>query len=168
MASRVTTGERAANAAGAAVCIGALLYGILYLQGRLGLDPCPLCMLDRVAFSIAAVVFVLAALHGPGTRGRRLYAFAALLPLGVGVATAGRHVWLQHLPADQVPACGPSLGYMLESFPLQRVVELVLRGSGSCAEIQWQFVGGSIAEWTLILFAGLTLLALGLLFKPGR
>ncbi len=164
----MTRGDRFTNAAGAAVCIGALLYGILYLQGRLGLDPCPLCILDRIAFAVAASVFVLAALHGPGTRGRRCYAFAALLPLGFGVATAGRHVWLQHLPAEQVPSCGPGLGYMLENFPLQRAFDMVLRGSGSCAETQWQFLGGSIAVWTLILFAGLTLLAAWLLVRPGR
>ncbi|MEX0607043.1 MAG: disulfide bond formation protein B [Halofilum sp. (in: g-proteobacteria)] len=164
----MSAADRLANAAGATVCIGALLYGILYLQGRLGLEPCPLCILDRVAFALAAVVFVLAALHAPGTRGRRLYALGALLPLGFGVATAGRHVWLQSLPADQVPACGPSLGYTLENFPLQRAIDLVLRGSGSCAETQWQFLGGSIALWTLVLFSGLTLLGLWLLFKPAR
>lgn len=160
--------DRIANATGAAICIGALLYGILYLQGRLGLAPCPLCIVDRVAFAVAAAVFVLAALHGPGTRGRRGYALAALLPLGLGVATASRHVWLQHLPADQVPACGPNLGYMLQNFPLQRAIDLVLRGSGSCADTQWQFLGGSIAVWTLVLFAGLALLAAWLLLKPAR
>lgn len=158
--------ERWANAAGAVVCMGALVYAIVWLQMLRGLEPCPLCILDRVAFAIAAVVFMLAALHGPGSRGRRLYAVGALVPLIFGLGTAGRHVWLQHLPADQVPACGPSLGYMLDNFPLQRAIDLVLRGSGSCADIQWQFLGGSIAEWTLILFAGLALLAGWLLVKP--
>lgn len=158
--------ERWTNAAGAAVCMGALVYAIVWLQMLRGLEPCPLCILDRVAFAIAAVVFMLAALHGPGSRGRRLYAVGALVPLIFGLGTAGRHVWLQHLPADQVPACGPSLGYMLNNFPLQRAIDLVLRGSGSCADIQWQFLGGSIAEWTLILFAGLALLAGWLLVKP--
>ncbi len=158
--------ERWANAAGAAVCMGALVYAIVWLQMLRGLEPCPLCILDRVAFAIAAVVFLLAALHGPGSRGRRLYAVGALVPLIFGLGTAGRHVWLQQLPADQVPACGPSLGYMLENFPLQRAIDLVLRGSGSCADIQWQFLGGSIADWTLILFVGLALLAGWLLVKP--
>lgn len=158
--------ERWGNAAGAAVCIAALVYAIVWLQMFRGLEPCPLCILDRVAFATAAVVFLLAALHGPGSLGRRIYAAVALVPLIFGLGTAGRHVWLQQLPADQVPACGPSLGYMMETFPLQRVIDLVLRGSGSCAEIQWQFLGGSIAQWTLILFVGLTLIAGWLLLKP--
>lgn len=162
----MSAGERCANAAGAAVCIAALVYAIVWLQMFRGLEPCPLCILDRVAFAIAAVVFLLAALHGPAALGRRIYAAVALVPLIFGLGSAGRHVWLQSLPADQVPACGPSLGYMMENFPLQRVIDLVLRGSGSCAEIQWQFLGGSIAQWTLILFVGLTLLAGWLLLKP--
>lgn len=159
---------RLANAAGAAVCIAALVYAIVWLQGRLGLEPCPLCILDRIAFATAAVIFLLAALHGPGTLGRRLYAVAVLIPLTAGVAIAGRHVWLQHLPEEQVPACGPGLGYMLDNFPLQRAMELVLQGSGTCASVQWEFLGGSIAEWTLALFVGLSLLALGLLFARSR
>lgn len=164
----MTGAERVANAAGAAACIGALLYAIVWLQGYAGLEPCPLCILDRVFFAVAAVIFLLAALHGPGVRGRRLYALGALVPLLFGLGTAGRHVWLQHLPADQVPSCGPGLAYMLENFPLQRAIDLVLRGSGTCANVQWQFLGGSIAEWTLILFGGLTLLALWLVVRRAR
>lgn len=157
--------ERSANFVGAAVCIAALVYAIAWLQGYRGLEPCPLCVLDRVAFAIAAAVFLLAGLHAPGALGRRLYALAALVPLAFGVAIAGRHVWLQHLPADRVPACGPSFEYLVESFPLTQALGMILRGSGSCAEIQWRFVGLSIPEWTLGLFLALALLALWLLLK---
>lgn len=159
---------RTANAAGAAVCIGALVFAIAWLQVQVGLEPCPLCILDRVAFAAAAVIFLAAALHGPGTVGRRVYAVLALVPLVFGIGTSGRHVWLQHLPAEQVPACGPGLAYMLQNFPLQRAIQLVLRGSGSCASVQWQFLGLSIPEWTLVLFAGLTAMALWLLFGRRR
>lgn len=159
-------GDRTLNAAGAAVCFGALAYGIFWLQMRLELEPCPLCILDRVAFSTAGVLFLLAALHGPRGNGRRIYAALTLVPLAFGLAVGGRHLWLQSLPADQVPACGPSLEYMLENFPLQRAVDLVLRGSGSCADIQWQFLGLSIPAWTLFLFVVLTLIALVQLFRP--
>lgn len=160
------TADRWWNLVGAAVCFGALAYGILWLQMHLGLEPCPLCVLDRVAFAVAGVIFLLAGLHGPRGRARRAWALLALLPLAFGLAVGGRHLWLQRLPADQVPACGPSLDYMLQHFPLQRVVDLVLRGSGSCADIQWRFLGGSIADWTFGLFVFLTAIALVLLLRP--
>ena len=159
-------GDRLLNAAGAAICFGALGYGILWLQYRLGLEPCPLCVLDRVAFATAGVLFLLAALHGPRGIGRRIYAALTLVPLAFGLAVGGRHLWLQGLPADQVPACGPSLDYMLANFPLQQVIDLVLRGSGSCADIQWQFLGLSIPAWTLGLFGLLTGIALVGLLRP--
>ena len=73
---------------------------------------------------------------------------------------AGRHVWLQHLPADQVPECGPGLEYMLDAFPLGETLSMVFRGSGECAEVQWTLLGLSIPEWTLIVFLGLTLFGL--------
>jgi len=86
--------------------------------------------------------------------GRKVYG-ALVLVLGVlGVAVAGRHVWLQHLPADQVPECGPGLEYMLDAFPLSETLSMVFRGSGECAEVQWTFLGASIPEWTLINFVG--------------
>lgn len=161
----MTRTERSANFAGAAVCVAALVYAIVWLQGVRGLEPCPLCVLDRVAFAVAAAVFLLAALHGPGATGRRLYALAALVPLAFGVAIAARHVWLQHLPADQVPACGPSFEYLVENFPLAQAFGMIFRGSGSCAEIQWRFLALSIPEWTLALFVALALLAAWLLLK---
>ena len=154
------------NAVGAAVCFGALAYGIGWLQMRLGLEPCPLCVLDRLAFGVAGLIFLLAALHGPHGRGRRVWAVLTLLPLVFGLAVGGRHLWLQSLPAGQVPACGPSLEYMLQNFPVQRVLDLVLRGSGSCADVQWQFLGGSIAAWTFALFVLLTAIALVLVLRP--
>lgn len=160
--------DRFLAAMAAAVCFGAVIYAVLWLEGRLGLEPCPLCVLDRVVFVIAGTVFMLAALHGAGMVGQRVYAVLVLLPLAGGIGIAGRHVWLQHLPADRVPACGPDLGYILESFPFGQALELILRGSGSCAEIQWRFLGLSIPEWTLILFTGLALLALVLLLRPVR
>ncbi|MDZ7786640.1 MAG: disulfide bond formation protein B [Halofilum sp. (in: g-proteobacteria)] len=159
---------RAGFGLAAAACFGAIAWAILWLQQGLGLEPCPLCVLDRVAFALAGVVLLLAALHGPARTGRRVYAALALLPLAFGLAVAGRHVWLQHLPEEQVPACGPSLDYILENFPLQRALDLVLRGSGSCAQVQWRFLGLSIPEWTLALFALLALFAVAVIVRPGR
>jgi len=160
--------DRLAAAAGAAVCFGSVIYAVVWLQGQLLLDPCPLCVLARVAFIAAGVVFVVAAVHGAGPFGQRVYAVAALLPLLAGIGISGRHVWLQHLPADQVPACGPDLGYIVETFPLSRALDIILRGSGSCADIQWNFLGLSIPEWTLGLFLVVTGLGLWLLLRPVR
>lgn len=160
--------DRLLAAVAAAICFGSVIYAVLWLEGQLGLEPCPLCVLDRVAFILAGTIFVLAALHGPGVAGQRVYAVLALVPLTTGIGIAGRHVWLQHLPADRVPACGPDIDYILDSFPFTQALELILRGSGSCAEIQWRFIGLSIPEWTLIVFLGLALLAVSLLLRPVR
>lgn len=168
MVPRLTPSLRLANALAAALCFAAIAYAVGWLQLVGGLAPCPLCVVDRAAFAVAGVVFLIAALHDPPRTGRRLYALAALLAVGLGLVSAGRHVWLQHLPAEQVPACGPSLGYMVSNFPLSEAVALVLKGSGSCAEIQWQFLGLSIPEWTLGLFVVLALFALATVVHPGR
>lgn len=127
----------------------------LYLQHGLHLEPCPLCVFQRVAMIATGVFALVAALHNPATLGRRLYAGLTLLATLGGIAVAGRHVWLQHLPADQVPACGPGFDYMMEVFPLQEVVSLVFRGSGECANIDWTFLGFSLPELTLAVFLGL-------------
>lgn len=160
--------DRVAAALGAAICFAAVVYAVVWLQGRLGLEPCPLCVLSRVAFVTAGTVLLLAALHGAGVAGQRVYAGLALLPLLAGIGIAGRHLWLQGLPPERVPACGPDLAYILESFPLMQALELILRGSGSCAEIQWRFLGLSIPGWTLILFAALAAGTLWLLLRPVR
>jgi disulfide bond formation protein DsbB len=131
-----------------------VLIGIaLYMQHGLGLEPCPLCIVQRVAVIGIGVVLLVAALHNPAGWGRRVYAgLTALVALG-GLATAGRNVWLQHLPPDRVPDCGPGLDYMLEAFPLSRTLEMVFKGSGECAEVQWSFLGFSIPEWMMLVFS---------------
>lgn len=137
----------------------ALLAAALYMQYALGLEPCPLCIFQRMFVIGLGVVTLLGTLHNPGLIGRRVYAaLGAVLALGGG-AVAARQVWLQHLPADQVPSCGPGLDYMLETFPLLETLSLVLRGSGECAEVEWTFLSFSIAEWMLVVFAGYLLYA---------
>lgn len=134
----------------------ALLAYALYSQYYGGLMPCPLCTFQRGAFIVLGAVFLIGALHAPnGQGGRRVYAVFALIAAGLGIAVAGRHVWLQHLPADQVPACGPDLSFMMEAFPLADVLRKVFTGSGECAEVDWTFLGLSMPEWSLIWFLGL-------------
>jgi disulfide bond formation protein DsbB len=151
-------------AAPALACAGLLGFGY-YLQYFEGQDPCPLCLVQRAFFYGVILVFAAATLHFPGRAGKIVYcSLGALLAFG-GLGVAGRHVWLQHLPADQVPACGPDLFFMIENFPLSRTLEKLFMASGQCAEVTWRFLGLSIAEWSLACFAGLTAYAVWLAFS---
>ena len=148
--------RRLANLAGCAIVAGLIGYA-LFAQYVLGLDACPLCIFQRVAFIGGGAVFLVAGLHAP--RKARLYGLAALIPNVVGGSIAARHVYIQNLPADQVPACGPGLSYLLDAFPLMDAVRLVLTGSGECADVVWSFVGLSMPAWALVWFVLLSGLA---------
>ena len=146
-----------------------LLGFALYSQYFLGLNPCPLCSFQRGAFVLLAVVFLIGALHSPGRKGARAtYGVLALLAGAVGIAVAGRHVWLQHLPADKVPACGPDLAYMMEAFPFADVLRKVFTGSGECAVVDWTFLGLSMPEWSLAWFVALVAWALFAAFRSRK
>ena len=145
------TTVRKLNLAASALCVALLAYAY-YAQFVLELEPCPLCILQRVAFMLLTVLFVTAAIW-PG----RAMAMAIAVVSAAGAAIATRHVWLQSLPADQVPACGPSLDYMLRVFPLNDTLNMIFQGSGQCADVDWRFLGLSMPAWALI-----ALLAIGL------
>ncbi len=151
-----TISKRRINLFGFMIC-ASLIGAALYLQ-EAGHEPCPLCILQRIAFIAMGVVFLVAALHNPAGRiGGRIYALLIAITGILGGIIAGRHVWLQHLPPDQVPECGPGLEYMMEVFPLAEAMQMVFQGSGECAEVSWRFLTLSIPEWSLILFVVLTL-----------
>lgn len=131
------------------------IVAALIMQYGFEMEPCPLCIFQRLAVIAAGLIFLLAALHGPKSWGRRVYGFAALVAVGVGAALAIRHLWLQSLPPDKVPSCGPGLDYLYETFPLHEVIAKVLHGSGECAAIQGHFLGLTLPGWTLLLFIAL-------------
>jgi len=135
-----------------ALVIGGLFGAALYLQYVLHQEPCPLCMVQRFIYITLLVLFVLAALHNPKRLGTKIYAaliaFCSLSGLGVAV----RHIWIQHLPKDEVPACGPGLDYMLDNFPLSEVLKELMHGSGECAAKGWTFLTLGIPEWSLIWY----------------
>ena len=144
--------------AGLLIC-GALFAFALYLQYYEYQNPCPLCILQRIAFIAMMVVFLAGFIHGPRRTGAIIYSTLLVIIAAIGAGIATRHVWLQHLPKDQVPECGPGLEYMLNKFPLTQALEKVFRGSGECAEVGWTFLTLSIAEWSLAWFVLLGVLA---------
>ncbi len=147
------------NLAGFAACVFGLAFA-LYLQHFKGYEPCPLCIFQRVALLVTGLLFLLAAVHRPRDTGRWIYAGLVDVAATVGAIIAGRHVWLQSLPPDQVPACGPSLDYLMDLMPLMEVVQLVLRGDGNCAKIDAAWLGLSLPAWTLVTFVGLSVFAI--------
>jgi disulfide bond formation protein DsbB len=119
-------------------------------------------MLQRVAVVAIGLIFLVGAFHEPGRVGAWVYAFLLLIASGIGAALATRQVWLQSLPSDQVPACGMGLGYMLETMPFVDAIRRVLEGSGECAEKAWEFLGLSIAGWTLAFFVAIAFVGIAL------
>lgn len=149
----------------ALACAGVLGVAMV-MEHVMGLEPCPLCMLQRMAFVGVGLVALLAALIGPRGWGVRLGGGVMVIPAALGAGLAGRQLWLQSLPEEEIPPCGPGYDYLREAFPLTDVIRMALEGSGDCAEIQWQFLGLSIPGWSFILFglcalAGLWLLVFG-------
>lgn len=135
-------------------CTGLILTG-LYMQEVMGLIPCALCITQRIFIIAVGLSALIAFFHKPKGFGQKMYAGAGIIFAIIGGSFSFRQVYLQSLPADQVPACGPDISYMFENFPLKDALTLLLRGDGNCAEVAWTFMGVSIPGWTLVAFAGL-------------
>ncbi len=131
-----------------------LMAVALYMEYVMELEPCPLCMAQRVAVVLLGVFGFLAAAHNPGVTGTRIYAGLLVLAGLGGAALAARQLWLQSLPEDLVPACGPGIYYMLDVLPMAEVITNMLMGTGDCAEVQWRdpVIGLSIPGWTFVWF----------------
>ena len=150
----------------------AMGFALLFLQRYMGFSPCPLCVFQRIGVMVMGAFALLAAIiHPHKTWARLVLWLGSFLGIAWSAGVAARHVWLQHLPPDQVPSCGPGLDYWLEALPMQEVVNQVLSGSGECALVEWRFLGLSIPEQSLILFVFLLLvhgLLLYRILKPAR
>jgi disulfide bond formation protein DsbB len=114
------------------------------------LEPCPLCIFQRIGIFVLGLVFLAATLHDPTAFGRRVYALLLSLAALATIGIAARHLYIQNLPPDAVPACGASLDFMLKVFSLSEVLVKVLTGSGECAKITWEFLGLAMPAWVLI------------------
>ncbi len=138
----------------------ALLSAGYYFQFVQKLEPCPLCISQRIAIFLTGLCLLVAALHNPGQKGTRRYAILGGVLALMGGAISIRHIWIQHLPPDKVPECGPALDYVMKNFPLSRTIKLMLSGTGDCAEVNWTLLGLSMPAWTLVAFLALAALSL--------
>jgi disulfide bond formation protein DsbB len=159
--------RRQANLAGFTICALMMAFA-LYEQYGAGLQPCNMCVLQRVAVIALGVVFLAATLHNPRPAGARFYAALLGLVAAAGAAIAGRHVWMQMQPPGSLPSCGADLGVMLEMMPLHEVVLKVLNGGAECQQITWSLLGLSMPAWLLVAFLALGLYAIGANLMLGR
>ena len=147
------------------LAVMAMMAVALYMEHAMGLEPCPLCVSQRIFVILVGVWALLAFLHHPRRIGRGIYAGLGVLSAVAGGAVSSRQLWLQSLPASEVPACGPGVDYILDTFPLLDALRVMLTGDGNCAEVAWSLFGISIPGWTLI---GFILLGLAHLWQALR
>lgn len=132
----------------------AMMLAAAYMEHVMKMIPCSLCITQRGFVVLTGLLALAAAVHNPAVTGRRIYASLGIISPLLGACFAGRQLWLQSLPADQVPACGPGLAYMFEVFPFMDALKLLLQGDGNCAHVD-KILGLSLAAWTFIAFIGL-------------
>ena len=162
---RFDRAPRQVFAAVSLACAALLAYG-LYLQHVVGLEPCPMCIVQRYALFFIAII---AALAGATSRKASHLALASTLLVGTvfGAYVAARQSWLQWYPPEVV-SCGRDFYGMIETFPLQRAIPMIFKGGGDCTKVDWTFLGGSIANWSFVCFCGLALVALAQLWRTSR
>lgn len=151
--------RRLLNLAGFAICAVLLAYA-LYAQLHQGLEPCPLCIFQRIGVALLAAAFLCAALHHPRGKARYGYAVAIVLAALATAGVAARHVYVQTLPPGSLPSCGAPLAVLMKFMPLWQLIRKVLTGSGECGVVNWRFLGLAMPAWVLIFSAGLGALGL--------
>ncbi|WP_313605019.1 disulfide bond formation protein B [Comamonas jiangduensis] len=161
----ITTAPRRTLALIAAACVALLAFG-MYLQHVQGLEPCPMCIVQRYALVLVAVSAGLASLRG--SKGWWMsFGVLALAASGFGAFVAARQTWLQWYPPE-FASCGRDFYGMIENYPVSRAIPMIFRGSGDCTAVDWTFLGGSIANWSFVCFVGLAAVLLVLLLKGGK
>jgi disulfide bond formation protein DsbB len=146
-------------------CTAMLVFGIVYLQNYLGLDPCPMCIVQRYALIGVIVLSLLGAMGGSVLR-TLLLSWAVVIAAGFGAFVAARQSWLQWYPPEVV-SCGRDFYGMVENFPMQRLIPMIFKGSGDCTKVDWTFLGGTIANWSFVAFSCIVLLMLAIRLREG-
>jgi len=146
---------RALNALSAGVCAWLFIFALFYLQSYLSLQPCYLCFVQRFFIVACGLSFAIATIHNPQGIARKAYAGCGSICAMAAAFFAMKQLWLQNLPEDLVPTCGPPVEYLLKEFSVLETIPMLLSGDGSCADIQWQLFGLSIPAWVLISSVGL-------------
>ena len=144
----------------AAACAGLIAIAIFYFQNHLGLEPCYLCITQRVFVIAIGVIFLVAGLHNPLAKGQKIYSSLVAATAAVGGYFSIKQLRLQSLPEDKVPACGPPADYLFDAFSVSEAISMLLRGDGNCAEVQWQLLGLSMPGWVLVAFIGFAAVAI--------
>ncbi len=145
----------------------ALLAVAFYMEYQMALEPCPLCMLQRIVFLCVGLVSLASALTGSQTA-RRFFSWVVVVLSLIGAALAIRHLYLQQLPEDQLPACLPGLSYMFDVFPWQEIMQAMIMGTGECGDVVWTFLSISIPGWTLVAFTGMALINIIIALKTKK
>jgi disulfide bond formation protein DsbB len=160
---------RLLNAIGFLICAALIGYA-LYAEHVLHLEPCPLCIFQRIAVIAVGILFLIAAIHGPRGAGRVVYGSLIVLAALIGIGIAARHIWIQAQPPGTVAACGADLNYMMEILPLKEVISKVLTGSGECGTVNWRMLGLSMPWWVAFALTGLGLwgLCVNIVARPKK
>ncbi|WP_334107512.1 disulfide bond formation protein B [Methylobacillus sp.] len=137
----------------------------LFLQQQYHLEPCPLCISQRIAFMALGLLFLIAALHNPGNIGRKVYGLVHVAAAVTGIGIAARHIWIQANPEKVMAECGAGFDYIMETFPLKKALDLIFKGTGECSAMDWTMFGLTIPQLSLIAFAVLGLFAIVLAFS---
>lgn len=141
------------------VSFGLVAFG-LYIQQKHNLEPCPLCITQRIAFMSLGLLFLIAAIHNPQLSGRRIYGALQFIAATAGAGIAARHVWIQANPDKVMAECGAGFDYIFETFPFRKALDLVFKGTGECSAIDWTFLGFTIPQLSLGCFVALALYAI--------
>ena len=134
------------------ICVSSLLIAKFYFEDYLGLVPCYLCITQRAFIAMAGLLFFIWAAHNPKRLGARIYALLVLAATSAGAYFSLKQLYLQSLPEEQVPQCGPPVDYLFETFSKFEVIAMLLRGDGNCAKIQWEFLSITMPGWVLLIF----------------
>ena len=156
-------GGRSGYFLGFIASFGLVAYG-LYIQQQYNLEPCPLCIFQRITYMVIGVLFLLAALHNPGNLGRKVYGLLQFLTALTGAGIALRHMWIQANPDKVMAECGVGFDYLFESFPMQKALQLIFKGTGECSSIDWTWLGLTIPQLSLVAFSALAVFAILLAF----